>query len=67
MERRRREWGRGEFPRRYDEAWGAFLPTVERWMRIEHHQGPAEVEAVYRHVLAGEADPAVGFMLSLHA
>jgi hypothetical protein len=67
MERRRREWGRGEFAHRYDEAWAAFLPTVERWLRIEHHQGPAEVETVYRHVLAGDADPAVGFMLSLHA
>jgi hypothetical protein len=65
MERRRREWGPGEFARRYDEAWSAFLPTVERWMRVEHHRGPAAVESVYRHVLDGDVDPAVGYMLSL--
>jgi hypothetical protein len=65
MEKRRREWGSGEFMRRYEESWGAFLPTVERWMRIQHRSGPADVEAVYRRTLDGDVDPAVGQMLSL--
>jgi hypothetical protein len=65
MEKRRSEWGSGEFMRRYDESWGAFLPTVERWMRIQHRSGRDDIEAVYRRTLAGDVDPAVGLMLSL--
>lgn len=65
MEQRRREWGPGEFAKRYDEAWAAFLPTVEGWMRVEHHRGPAAVEEVYRAMLEGKSDPAVGHMLAL--
>lgn len=67
MEQRRRELGGGEFGRRYGEAWTAFLPTVERWMRVEHHTGPEAVEAAYRHFLDGAVDPAVGYILSLRA
>lgn len=65
MEKRRAEWGTGEFARRYDQAWATFLPTVERWMRVERQCGPAAVEAVYRSTLEGDVDPAVGHMLSL--
>ncbi|HET7046987.1 MAG TPA: DUF2855 family protein [Solirubrobacteraceae bacterium] len=65
MEKRRGELGRGEFARRYNEAWGAFLPTVERWMQIQQHSGRDDVEAVYRRTLDGDVDPAVGQMLSL--
>ena len=65
MEKRRSEWGRGEFARRYNEAWDAFLPTAERWMQIQCFRGREDVEAVYRRTLSGELDPAVGYMLSL--
>ena len=65
MERRRHEWGPGGFAQRYDEAWRAFLPSVLRWMTVAHRHGRADVEAVYREVLEGSADPAVGHMLSL--
>lgn len=65
MEKRRAEWGPGGFARRYDEAWTAFLPTAERWMQVEHHYGPTAVEAVYRRTLEGNADPTVGYILSL--
>lgn len=64
MEKRRREWGSGEFARRYDEAWNAFLPTVDRRMQIHHHRGRDDVEAVYRRTLDGDVDPAVGQILS---
>lgn len=65
MEKRRSEWGSGEFARRYEEAWDVFLPTVERWMQIEHRRGRDDVEAVYRRTLDGDIDPAVGQMLTL--
>ena len=56
-----------EFGRRYGEAWTAFLPTVEEWMRVERHTGPEAVEAAYRHFLEGAVDPAVGYILSVRA
>lgn len=65
IEKRRREWGGGEFARRYDEAWSAFLPTVDRWMQIHHHSERDDVEAAYRRTLDGAVDPAVGQILSL--
>jgi hypothetical protein len=65
MEKRRGEWGGGEFARRYQAAWDAFLPTVERWMRIERRCGQDEVEAAYRRTLEGDVDPDVGLVLSL--
>lgn len=65
MEKRRSEWGSGEFARRYEQAWDSFLPTVERWMHIHHHRGADDVEAVYRRTLDGQVDPSVGEMLSL--
>ena len=65
MEKRRTEWGSGEFGRRYQEAWDVFLPTVERWMHIQHRSGRDDVEAVYRRMLDGDVDPAVGHMLTL--
>lgn len=65
MEKRRREWGSGEFARRYNEAWDAFLPTAARWMQIQHCVGRDDVETVYRRTLDGDLDPSVGQMLSL--
>jgi hypothetical protein len=34
-------------------------------MRIERARGPEAVETVYREMLEGNVDPAVGHMLSL--
>ena len=65
MEKRRAEWGSGEFAWRYNEAWEAFRPTVESWMQIQHHSGRDDVEAAYRRTLDGDVDPAVGQMFSL--
>ena len=65
LERRRREWGPGEFGRRYSEAWSAFLPSAGGWLQVARGDGPAAVEAVYLDLLEGRADPAVGHILSL--
>jgi hypothetical protein len=35
------------------------------WLRVEHHAGPAAVQAVYQQVLGGKGDPRLGHMLSL--
>jgi len=65
LEKRRREWGPGEFGRRYSEASTAFLPSARGWLRVARGDGPAAVEAVYLDLLEGRADPAVGHVLSL--
>jgi predicted GNAT family acetyltransferase len=65
LEERRREWGPGELGRRYGEAWEAFLPSAATWLRVVRGAGPAAVEAVYRELLEGRTDPAVGHVLSL--
>jgi hypothetical protein len=56
--------GRG-FSQRYGGAQREFFPSVASWMRIERARGPDAVEAVYREMLEGNVDPAVGHMLSL--
>jgi hypothetical protein len=66
IERRRRDWGPGEFGRRYAAAWSGFLPSARSWLRIVHDAGPEAVEAVYRELLDGRSDPSVGHILSLH-
>jgi hypothetical protein len=66
IEQRRRDWGRGEFGKRYASAWSEFLPSAKSWLKIVHGNGPAAVEAVYREVLEGRSDPSVGHILSLH-
>jgi hypothetical protein len=66
IERRREQWGRGEFGRRYAAAWSEFLPSARSWLKVVHGAGPAAVEAVYSELLHGRTDPAVGHVLSLH-
>ncbi|HEX2232369.1 MAG TPA: DUF2855 family protein [Thermoleophilaceae bacterium] len=56
--------GRG-FGARYGAAQREFFPSAASWMRIERARGPEAVEAVYREMLEGNSDPAVGHMLSL--
>ena len=65
IKKRSEDWGPGGVARRYAEAWAAFLPSVREWMEIVHGRGPDAVEDVYRELLEGDVDPAVGHMLSL--
>ena len=67
IERRRRDWGRGEFGKRYAAAWSEFLPSARSWLKIVHGAGPEAVEAVYREMLDGRSDPSVGHILTLHS
>jgi hypothetical protein len=51
-----------ELAQRYVEAWADFAPVVERAMRIERIADGDRLVAVYRQLVAGEADPAVGYV-----
>jgi len=63
------EWGEPTLMGRIVADWKTFSRMVMRppapWLTIEHHRGPAAVQAIYARVLAGHGDPRVGHMLSL--
>jgi len=63
------EWGSGALMERMVADWKTFSRQVTSppapWLTIEHHRGPAAVQAIYAQVLAGHGDPRVGHMLSL--
>jgi hypothetical protein len=50
---------------RYAQAWPDFAPVAERTMRIERITDGDELVHVYRDLLEGRADPAVGYVASL--
>jgi hypothetical protein len=49
----------------YAEAWRGFAPVAGRTMHIERVTGGGELVRVYRDLLEGRADPAVGYVASL--
>jgi hypothetical protein len=65
--KRRQDWGPGGIEKRFSDAWRAFLPSVNGWMKIVHSDGPAAVEGVYRETLEGKSSPELGHMLSLQS
>jgi hypothetical protein len=66
MEKRREEWGPSEFGKRYGDAWDAFLPSVNDWMKVVTREGPEAVESAYRDMLEGKVAPEEGLILSLN-
>jgi hypothetical protein len=60
MARRGRDLGQ-----RYAAAWREFAPVVQRTMRIERVTDGDELVHVYRNLLDGRADPAIGYVVSL--
>lgn len=71
IKKRTSEWGAEAFGQRMLQAWRAFIAHVTDakapWLRAEHHDGAAAVEAAYAAVLAGRGDPRIGHILSLSA
>jgi hypothetical protein len=60
MVRRGRELARG-----YAVAWQEFAPVLERTMRIERVTDGDQLVRVYRELLDGRTDPAVGHVATL--
>lgn len=60
MARRGRELGQ-----LYAMAWERFAPVAERTVRIERVTDGGGLVRLYRALLAGEADPAAGYVVSL--
>ncbi|MFM7140961.1 MAG: DUF2855 family protein [Alphaproteobacteria bacterium] len=65
LEKRRAEWGPEGFERKLGESWREFLGFSDRWLRVVHGRGRADVERAWGEVLDGRAKPEEGHVLSL--
>ena len=43
---------------------GPYVEWTRSWLRVEHGSGAEDVERIYRELLDGKSDPAVGHVLS---
>ena len=41
-----------------------YVDWARGWLRVEHGSGPEDIERIYREMLDGKSDPAVGHVLS---
>ncbi len=69
IKKRSAEWGSAGLSQRMVQGWRSFVAQVQTpdapWLAVEHHSGPAAVQAAYLQVLSGKGDARVGHMLSL--
>lgn len=65
IKKRNQDWGPGGLDKHLATAWTAFNASVDGWMKIVEGRGRADVERVYRDMVAGKAKPEEGHMLSL--
>jgi hypothetical protein len=69
IKKRSTEWGAQGLGQRLVQSWQTFITAVANpdrpWLEVQHHGGPAAVQAAYQQVLGGKGDPRLGHMLSL--
>lgn len=65
VQQRTRDWGAAGLQERLGAGLKHAIAESSRWMRVQHARGPAEVERVYRLMLAGRSHPAEGHVLAL--
>jgi hypothetical protein len=66
IRKRVREWGAGEFARRYNEALQAYIRQSRGWLHIVEGFGPKTVGEVFERVAKNQIRPDQGHLLSLH-
>lgn len=64
IEKRRADWGMDGLGERLKQAQNAFFPAALTWLELSHGRGEAAIEATYRRVLHGDAQPQQGLTLS---
>ena len=61
-------WGPAGLQQRLSDAWSALLARVAEpsatWLEVQEQRGPGAIEAGYRALLEGRADPRLGLMIS---
>ena len=63
--KRTQEWGAAELTAKIAQSWHILVESTDRWMNVVHRSGPDEISAVYRELLEGQADPSVGYVVSM--
>ena len=66
IRKRAREWGAGEFDRRYNEALRAYIRHSRGWLHIVEGFGPKKVREVFERVSRNQIRPSEGNVLSMH-
>ena len=64
LKKRTEDWGSEGINQRLADAWREYADWARGWLRVEHGTGPEDVERIYREMLDGKSDPAVGHVLS---
>lgn len=59
------EWGGDVLADRIATAFNALLEGTDKWLTVDHRTGADGIEATYRDLLEGRADPAIGFVCSM--
>ncbi len=65
--KRNEDWGAAEVRRRISENQEAFVDSSLDWLTIRQATGTAGLETTWQDVLAGQADPSEGWIVSLAA
>jgi hypothetical protein len=64
LQKRTEDWGPTGLNERLAESWPPYVEWLRGWLQVEHGSGPDDVERIYRELLDGKSDPAVGHVLS---
>ena len=66
LRKRTADWGPEGLNEHIGEAWSPYVEWTRGWLRVEHGSGEDDVERIYRELLDGKSDPAVGHVLSTY-
>lgn len=64
IQKRHQEWGREKLQAEMQDAWAAFLESVDGWVTINERKGASEMQETYQEVLNGAA-PDQSFAISV--
>ena len=60
------DWGATDLDAKIDRAFASLVDSSSQWLQVQHRQGPDGIETTYRNLLEGQANPANGFICSMH-
>lgn len=66
-QKRNGEWGAGQVEMRVGESLQSFHDFSDRWLTVQSGYGPDAIDATFKRVLAGNASPSEGLILSMEA